>query len=145
MITNITEHCEPLVVDGYRVETIAVHDEIVAVCAFVDVLVDDFEFTEEERQEAGEHIVVIATEIHDFSAALFEFFKDKADEAGVLLSPASFAREAPAVDDVAIENELFAMSVFEEVVHLVDFTIEGAQVHIRENDRFETECCFLHG
>ena len=34
-------HCEPLVVHGNCIEAVTVHDEVVAVFAFVNVLVDD--------------------------------------------------------------------------------------------------------
>lgn len=46
-------------------------------------------------------------------------------------------RQAPAVDDITVEDQLFTMGVLEEVVHLVDFAVGCSQMHIGENDGFE--------
>jgi len=46
------------------------------------------------------------------------------------ICPTSSAGEAPTVDDITIQDQFLAVGVFEEVVHLVDLAIKGAQVHI---------------
>ena len=54
------------------------------------------------------------------------------------------AGEAPAIDDVAVEHQFLAVGVLEEVVDLVDLAIFGAQVHVREDDRFVGKSRFFH-
>ena len=55
----------------------------------------------------------------------------------MLLRPSSFSCQAPAVDNVSIKDELFAVCVLEKVIHFVDLAIECPEVHIGEKDRLE--------
>ena len=88
---------------------------------------------------------MVAAQIDDFGATFSEFLEDEAYEAGVLLGPAPLACEAPAIDDIAVEDELLTVSVLEEVVYFVDLAVERTKVHIGQDDRLKTEGCFLHG
>ena len=81
---------------------------------------------------------MIAAKIDDFGIPLLDLLQDKANEARVFVSPASLACEAPPVDDVAVENKLFAVGVLEEMVYLLNLAVERAEVHVGNEYRLIT-------
>ena len=131
-------------VHGDSVKAVAVHDEVVTFFAGMDVFVDDLQIAEKKRQEFGQNVVVITAQVDDFGASLFDLLENETDETGMLVSPASAAGETPAVDDVTIEHEFFAVGVLEEVVYLINFAIEGSQVDIRQENCLVGKCGLFH-
>lgn len=134
LISDISEHGQPLVVDSHGVKTIAVYHEVAAIGVFVNVFVDDLDLAEEERQTAFEKVIMVPPQVNDLGVALLDFFQDQANKSCVLVRPSAPTDKAPAVNDVAVEDKLLTVCVFEEIVYLVDLTIRCAQVHIREKD-----------
>ena len=97
----------------------------------MNMAIGDFEFTECERKESIENVVVITTKVDDLDTFLVDFLQDEANETGVLVRPSIAApAKRPTVNDVAIENDLGGVGVFEEVVDLVDLAIGRSQMHI---------------
>ena len=85
-------------------------------------------FTKPARSR--EDVVVIAAQINDLRVALFQFLEDDADEARVGLGPLPGAAQLPAVDDVAVEDELLAADAAEKMVHLARLAVGRAEVHV---------------
>src|SRR5580658_1434250 len=86
---------------------------------------------------------MVAPEVHDLRVALLEHLQNDADEVGVGLGPLAVSLQLPAVDDVAVEDELLAADVAQEMVHLGDLRVDGPQVDVREDDGARAE--LLHG
>lgn len=102
LVADISQDCQPLVIDGYGVKTVAVNDQIFAVPALEKIFVDNAEFAEVQREEAGEDVVMIAAHVNDLGAVFLDLFEDESNKPGVFFGPAPFAGEAPAVNDIAI-------------------------------------------
>jgi len=130
LVADISKHCQPLMVDGDCVKPVSVHDEVVAPGAFVDVFFEDFNLAEEERQATSEKVIVVAAQIDDLRVPLLDFFEHQTNKSRMRICPTSSAGEAPAIDDITIQDQLLAVGVLEEVVYLINFTIECAQMHI---------------
>ena len=137
LVADIAQDCQPLVIDGYGVKTVAVNDQVFAVPALEKIFVYNAEFAEVKRQEAGEDVIMIAAHVNDLGAVFFDFFEDESNKPGVFFGPAPFAGETPAVNDIAIEDEPLAMGMFHEMIHLINFAIQGAQMDIRKDYGFE--------
>ena len=87
---------------------------------------------------------MIPAQVDNLCISLLQFFEDKANKAGVFFIPSAVTRETPAVDDISIQDELLTMRVLEEVVYLLDLTVLGPQVDIREEDGLVAERCLFH-
>ncbi len=68
-----------------------------------------------------------------------------ADEPRVRLGPLPGAAQLPAVDDVAVEDQLRAARVAEEVVHLLDLAVRRAEVDVGDDDGADVEDLLIHG
>ena len=93
----------------------------------MDVFVAEVDAVELQGQDFPEEIVMIPAQVDDLGAVLLGFLEDEAEEPGVLDGPLSPFLEVPAVDDVAIHDEFFAVDVTEEMIHLTDFAIVRGQ------------------
>ena len=144
LVADVAQDCQPLVIDGHGVKAVAVNDQIFTVPALKKIFVYNAEFAEVQWQEAGEDVVMIAAHVDDLGAVFLDFLEDESNKAGVFFGPAPFAGEAPAVNDIAIEDDALAMGVFHEMIHLINFAIQGAQMNIREDNCFEGECRSFH-
>ena len=68
------------------------------------MILDEAEAVELHRDQAREEIVVVAPEVDDLGVAFLHEGEDAADEARVCAGPLAVAGEAPAVDDVAVQD-----------------------------------------
>ena len=122
------------------VEHVAVQHQIAAaVRRLVQVLLDDGEVLEVEREHLAEHVVVVAAQVDHLRVAFFHVFEDDADETRVGVVPLAAAHELPAVNDVAVEDELLAADVAEKMRDLADLAVGGAEVHVGEDDGADAE------
>ena len=135
VVTPVTEVREKSEILGDRVEHVAMQDKIAAAQTFVDMILDDLKVLKVERQERGEHVVVVAADIHHLGIALFEHLEDDADESRVSLGPVAGPPQLPAVDDIAVENELLTADVAEKMVHLARLAVGRAEMHVGDDHR----------
>ena len=80
---------------------------------------------------------MITPKVVDIRLVLLDHLQDAVEEAGVFSLPATRFLKLPAVDDVAVEDEVFAAVLLEEAGNLFGFGPFRSQVNIRNDDRLE--------
>jgi len=74
LVADVSQHCQPLMVNSDCVKSVSVHDKVVAAGTFVDIFFQHFNLAEEERQATSKEVIVVAAQIDDFRATLLDFF-----------------------------------------------------------------------
>jgi hypothetical protein len=94
----------------------------------------DGEVAQREGDHLVEEIVVVAPEIDHLHVGTGEILHDELEEGGVPLLPFARLAELPAVDDVAVQDELVTTVVSEEPDDLPDAGVSDAQVEVGDDD-----------
>lgn len=146
MVADIPQNRDQFGILGHGVKSVPVDDEVATVGGLVEIAVNDFEAAEAQGEKAVEDVIVVAAEVNDLGFLFFNFFEDETDKARVPFVPTAAAIERPSINDVAIEDEVLAGGVFEEMVDLLDLTVRGAEVDVGEEDGLEVKDRFWgHG
>ena len=130
---------QPDVVGRHVVKAVSMHHEVAAMRGFVDVLVHQGEARELEGEELFQDVVVVAAQVDHFRSFLFHFLEHGAHKVRVLLRPAAGALECPHVDDVAVEHELLALAVADEMRRLHCLGVGHAEVDIGHEQSLDAE------
>lgn len=80
---------------------------------------------------------MIATEIENFRVVVFDHLQDSVEKAGMFSFPGTWFFELPAVDNISVEDEIFAGVLFQKTGYFLGFGTFSAQVNVRNNDGFE--------
>lgn len=80
---------------------------------------------------------MIASEVVHIGAVILDHLQNPIEKAGMLSLPTSGFFELPTVDDVTVEDEIFAAVLFQKSGNLFGFGAFGAQVNVRDDDSFE--------
>lgn len=142
LVADIPDDSDKLGMSRNGIKAIAMHDEVFALVAHVDVLFDDAQFVESQGQVVREKVVMIATEVDHIHAFLREL-QDAANDFGMAIGPDIFAFQAPAVYHVPVEDELITAAVLEEKVDFLRLTVVGAQMQVGQDYCPESYCRFL--
>ena len=88
------------------------------------------------RCQGIEKVVVVSTDVNDFGPAVLHHLHENLEEAGMCGLPAArpVLADVPAVDDVAVEEEPFAVDAAQETADLLDFGVGSSQVNVREDN-----------
>jgi hypothetical protein len=73
---------------------------------------------------------MIASEIKDFGMMIFDHFQDSDKKSGMLSLPRTRFFELPTINDVAIEDEIFAGILSQEARNFLRLGTFGAQVNV---------------
>ena len=95
----------------------------------VDVLAMHFQVAEIGTADVAQLFVVIARYVNHLRAVL-GLAQDRAQYVVVDLRPVEAAPEAPDIDDIAHQEQLFHLHVAQEVQHQVGTAFAGAQVDV---------------
>ena len=143
-ITETAQQGKPAEIGSDGIEAVAVDAYIIALRSLVDVFVAKVNFVELQGQNLPEEVIVVAPQVDDFSAVLLGFFEDEPEKASVFdIPPAPFFK-VPAIDDIAIHDELVTMDMAEEVIDLTNFAIGESKVDVRDDDRAIAELLAFH-
>lgn len=115
------------------------NDEVPALWGFMKVTVHDFEAAEANGEKAVEDIIMVSPKVKDIRFVFLDFLKNKPNKAGVSSVPSTASTEGPTVDDISVEDEVFAGGVLEEVVDFIDLAIGSTEVYIGEENRFKVK------
>ena len=101
--------------------------------ALVNVILGHLQTFKLQREEGREDVVVVAPKVNDLRAPLLHFLEHNAHETRVRLLPAPTTPQLPSVDDVAVEDQLVAPDMLQEMVHLVGLGVDGAEMDIGDD------------
>ena len=108
----------------------------------MDVLVDDPQIAEIDRQKSLEDIVVISAQVDDFRPLFFHLLQNCPDQLGVGIEPFPSTVQRPSIDDVSVEDEFLAARRLEELHDLLCLGIPRPKVNVGENNA--AKFVFLH-
>ena len=133
-IAHVAHLGQPAHRRGDVVEDVAVEHVVAPPAAHVDVVAQQRDVGEAQRQDAVEEVVVVAAQIDNMCVVLN--LQQAADEVGVaalpLLAPA--AQQFPAVDDIAAENQRVARVVLQKTVGLLGLRPLRPEVDVGHDD-----------
>lgn len=96
----------------------------------------DGKVAELEGKDLVEEVIVVSPQVDHFGICFGYPFHDQFEEGGMMFFPLPGFSKLPAVDDIAIKNELVAGMVPEEVDGFAHPGILDPQVDIGQNDGF---------
>tara|TARA_B100001123_G_scaffold302329_1_gene337445 strand:+ start:2092 stop:2484 length:393 start_codon:yes stop_codon:yes gene_type:complete len=99
-----------------------------------------------DGHEFPQDTAMIPSQIDNLSLFALYFFKNNhADKSAIVLAPYAFATfQTPGIENITVQNESFAMSMFQELRNFLGFAVSHAQMNIQKNDRFRLQDRFFH-
>ena len=85
---------------------------------------------------------MVTPQINYFGAEVVHHFQDGFEERGVLFFPSTVFFELPAVNDVAVQDELLAFVLFQKIGYFSRPRTLGAEVEVRDDDCSEMGVAF---
>ena len=136
-VAIIAQMRQPSHVRRYPVENISMRNEVTRPFAFQHIFFDDPDVSQADGRNVVEEIVMVAAHVDNLRAAGFHHFHQDFDKRRIGRQPffCAVSLEAPAVDDVAVQNQLVAIDGFEEAADFLHLGMGASQMDIREDDR----------
>jgi hypothetical protein len=104
---------------------------------FIDHIRLDGEVSDLDRKDLIKEVVVVAAEIGDFGVVTFDHFDDSVEKARMLALPRSGFTQLPAINDVAVEDEVFAAILFKKPSNLLCFGSFRSEMYVRDDNGFK--------
>ena len=113
-VAYVAEKCNPSEVCGNAVENIPVSDEVFFAIGLIGHVFEQLESADLKWEDLIQKVIVIASEVVDMGLMVFYQFEDSVEKTGVFPLPAARLFELPAVDDIAVKDEVFAAKLLQK-------------------------------
>ena len=137
IVAYVSQLGEPFHVGSDGIEHVPVRHEISLVTALEFVVPHYADSPELQRRKILQKVIMVAPDVYHLGDAILHHPHYRLEKEGVFRLPAALPGsllQLPAVNDIPVENQPVAVNSAQELRRLLNFSVSGAKMHVRDDD-----------